>query len=203
MNRKLPQTLLLTSCIGLLSISSMAMAGSSETANVNCSDDSKLKDVWLDARIESAYLFNSSLNNFDIDTVVENGNVQLKGTVKSDIDRNLAEEIAKSLDGVTSVDNELVVKEDLNPETDNANAEDRKFGQMVTDATITAKVKTKLLANANISGTDINVDTENNVVMLTGQVESKVVKQLAEYIAKNTSGVQSVNSHLTVVESSS
>ena len=202
-NRKVRQTLLLTGCIGLLSVNSMAMAGNSETGDANCAGDSTLKDVWVDARLESAYLFNPHLNNFGIITEVENGNVQLIGIVKSDIDKDLAEEIAKSLDGVTSVDNELVVKKDLATETITANTEDRKFGQMVADATITAKVKSKLLANDNIAGTEIDVDTENNVVSLTGQVESQVEKQLAEYIARNTSGVASVNSHLTVVTSSS
>ncbi len=74
---------------------------------------------------------------------------------------------------------------------------------MVADATITAKVKTKFLANENNSGTDIDVDTEDNVVSLTGQVESRDEKQLAEYIVKNTLSVASVNIHPTVVKSSS
>jgi hyperosmotically inducible protein len=202
-NRKLLQSMLSTTCIGLLAFSAMAIAGNSETADVNCADDSKLKDAWTDARLESAYFFNPHLNNFGITTEVENGNVRLNGTVRSEIDKDLAEEIAKSLDGVVAVENELVVKEEPSPETVVVNSEDREFGQMVTDATITAKVKTKLLANANIAGTEIDVDTENNVVMLTGQVESRVEKQLAEYIARNTSGVLSVNSHLTVAASSS
>jgi osmotically-inducible protein OsmY len=201
-NRKLRQSMLSTACIGLLAVNAMAIAGNSETADVNCADDSKLKDAWTDARLESAYFFNPHLNNFSITTEVENGNVRLNGTVRSEIDKDLAEEIAKSLDGVVAVENVLEVKEEPNPEKV-VNTEDREFGQMVTDATITATVKTKLLANANIAGTEIDVDTENNVVMLTGQVESRVEKQLAEYIARNTSGVQSVNSYLTVVESSS
>lgn len=203
-NATMMKTLWLTCCIGMLSASTMAVAGDSGTANANCTNDSKLKDVWVEARLESAYLFNPNLNNFDINTSAENGKVQLTGEVKSDIDKDLAGEIAKSLDGVTAVENDLEVKADLDPDTANGNKEDRRFGQVVTDATITAKVKTKLLANDNISGTDIDVDTENNVVSLTGTVGSAVQKQLAEYIAKNTSGVKSVNSsHLAIIDSTS
>lgn len=203
-NATMMKTLWLTCCIGMLSASTMAVAGDSGTANSNCTNDSKLKDVWVEARLESAYLFNPNLNNFDINTSAENGKVQLTGEVKSDIDKDLAGEIAKSLDGVTAVENDLEVKADLDPDTANGNKEDRRFGQVVTDATITAKVKTKLLANDNISGTDIDVDTENNVVSLTGTVGSAVQKQLAEYIAKNTSGVKSVNSsHLAIIDSTS
>lgn len=203
MNETLKRTLLLAGCVGMLSVGSVAMAENGESAQANCNDDSKLKDVWVEARLESAYLFNPNLNNFGIDTTAENGKVRLTGEVKSDIDKDLAGEIAKSLDGVTAVDNDLVVKSDLDPETAGVNTEDRKFGQVVADATITAKVKTKLLTNGNVSGTDIDVDTENNVVSLTGTVDSEAEKQLVEYIAKNTSGVQSVKSHLAIVESTS
>jgi len=203
-NSKTMQTLWLTCCIGLLSASSMAIAGNGESASANCTGDSKLKDVWVEARLESAYLFNPNLNNFGITTHAENGTVRLTGEVKSDIDKDLAGEIAKSLDGVTTVENDLEVKANLDQETANGNDADRKFGQVVADATITAKVKTKLLANDNISGTDIDVDTENNVVSLTGKVKTAVQKQLAEYIARNTSGVKSVNSsHLAIIDAAS
>ena len=204
MNGTKIQTLLLTGCIGFLIYSSMAIAANTESTNANCADDSTLRDVWVEARLESAYLFNPNLNNFGISTRAENGKVQLTGEVKSDIDKDLAGEIAKSLDGVTSVENNLEVKADLDPKTASVNSADRKFGQVVADATITAKVKTKLLANDNISGTDIDVDTENNVVSLTGTVGSAVEKQLAEYIARNTSGVKSVNSsHLAITDTAS
>jgi osmotically-inducible protein OsmY len=127
---------------------------------------------------------------------VKNGEVMLTGTVRSDIDRDLAEEIAKSLDGVKSVGNSLEIKEDVQgpglPESDT------DFLQKVKDATTTAQVKTRLIGNENISAGDIDVDTRNDVVRLSGKVRSDTEKQLAEFIARNTSGVRSVANELEI-----
>jgi osmotically-inducible protein OsmY len=156
-------------------------------------------DFWLDTRLETAYLFNPHLNNLTIDTEVENGNVMLTGTVRSDIDRDLAEEIARSLDGVKSVANSLEVRPDA--EASHASETDIDFFQKVSDATTTAQVKTRLIMNGNIPAADIAVETENDVVRLSGTVGTDTERQLAEFIAKNTSGVASVTNEISLRQS--
>lgn len=79
---------------------------------------------------------------------------------------------------------------------DSAKSED----QPVTDATITAKIKAQLLVNDTTSGFDINVDTERGAVTLSGSVASREAKDVAEHIAENTEGVQSVKNQLEVVQ---
>jgi osmotically-inducible protein OsmY len=161
-----------------------------------CEQSVATDDKWLAMRLETAYLFNPHLNNLSIGTEVKNGNVMLSGTVRSEIDRDLAEEIARSLDGVKSVGNALEVREDTEP---SALAEsDTDFLQKVKDATTTAQVKTRLIGNGNISAGEIDVDTENNVVRLSGEVGSDTERQLAEFIARNTAGVQSVSNELGI-----
>ena len=151
-------------------------------------------------RLETAYLFNPHLNNLAIDTNVENGKVQLSGTVRSEIDRDLAAEIAKSLDGVESVDNDLEVRDEVE-EKQLAEA-DQGFLQKVKDATTTAQVKTRLIGNENVSASDIDVDTDNSIVRLSGAVRSDAERQLAELIARNTAGVRSVENELEIRRSS-
>ena len=153
-------------------------------------------DQWLEMRLETAYLFNPHLNNLSIGTEVKNGNVMLSGTVRSEIDRDLAEEIARSLDGVKSVGNALDVREDT--EQPGLAESDTDFLQKVKDATTTAQVKTRLIGNGNIIAGEIDVDTQNNVVRLSGEVGSDTERQLAEFIAKNTAGVQSVSNELEI-----
>ena len=68
----------------------------------------------------------------------------------------------------------------------------------VDDATTTAMVKSKLLADPQIKGTKIDVDTRGDVVTLSGTVASKEQKQLAEQIAKNTGDVKQVKNQLVV-----
>ncbi len=162
--------------------------------------ESAIKDAWLHGKLESALLFNEHLNNFSIDTDVKHGIAYLKGAVESDIDRDLAGEIAKSINGVTEVENELVVdKAQATMSQNNEAAQERQgFKQSVGNATLTARVKSKLLMNGNTGGMAINVDSEKGVVTLSGEVKSSEEKDLAVKLASNTSGATSVTDELVV-----
>lgn len=73
-----------------------------------------------------------------------------------------------------------------------------KAGAVFDDATITAKVKTALIAEPGLKGMAIDVDTSNNVVSLTGAVQSDAAKMQAEQIARRTEGVKEVKNNLTI-----
>jgi osmotically-inducible protein OsmY len=159
-----------------------------------------IKDAWLQGKLESALLFNEYLNSFAINTEVNNGVASLQGTVESDIDRDLAGEIAESIEGITKVNNELAVDKAKTQAAKNSkDAEQREgFKQSVLNATLTARIKTQLLMNGNTSGTAINVDSKDGAVTLSGIVESDQERELAVRIASNTNGAQSVNDQLMV-----
>lgn len=159
-----------------------------------------IKDAWLDGKLESAYLFNEHLSPFDIDTDVNNGVVHLTGSVESEIDRDLAGEIAKSIDGVSDVKNDLAIDKAKarTARDDDASHESSSFKQSVSNATLTAKVKTQLLANSNTSGMAVNVDSDSGNVTLSGTVDSDEEKELIARIAANTSGADSVDNQLMV-----
>ena len=77
------------------------------------------------------------------------------------------------------------------------NAADRA-GRATSDAAITSKVKASLVAEKDLSGMEINVDTEKGVVMLSGFVESKAEADKAVRVAKGVEGVTSVKSAIKV-----
>ncbi|MDR6984956.1 Osmotically-inducible protein OsmY, contains BON domain [Rheinheimera pacifica] len=151
------------------------------------------KDAWIDGKAETTLMLNGNLNSFDINTDVKNGKVTLTGKVKSDVDKALAEELIENLDGVTGVDNQLTVVNS----GQNANS---KEGSALKDAKIATVVKTRLLFESEVSGTSINVDAENGVVTLHGEVDSDAEKDLAVAIAKNTSDVSRVVDKLQVAK---
>ncbi len=184
-----------TAVIGIMSAPVLVTAGESEQAHEEYTD-SKMRDAWLDGKLEAAYLLNQHLNSFTIDTKVKNGTAYLSGTVESDIDRDLAVEVAKGIKGINSVENNLTV--DPDDARANENEEGRKFAQRVDDATTTAAVKSKLMANSNVKGLAIDVDTHYDVVTLSGKVRSSEEKDLAEQLAKNTGDVKDVNNELIV-----
>ncbi|HEY3158572.1 MAG TPA: BON domain-containing protein [Vicinamibacterales bacterium] len=73
-----------------------------------------------------------------------------------------------------------------------------KTGEVLTDAAVTSEVKTKFLAEPGVSGLNINVDTTNGVVTLTGMVKSQAEANKAMTIARNSKGVKRVVNHLKV-----
>ena len=159
-------------------------------------------DAWLDGKLETTLLFNENLNSFDIDTKVKNGTAWLKGSVESDIDRDLAEEVAKSIEGIDEVRNELTVDAKAKEKAKQSKdfAADWEWREAIMNATLTAKVKSKLLMNEHTSGLDINVDSAQGVVTLTGEVDSEQEADLAEQIAANTEDAREVNNRLMVSE---
>jgi osmotically-inducible protein OsmY len=64
--------------------------------------------------------------------------------------------------------------------------------EATADAAITAKVKTKFLADSSIAGLKIDVDTKDNVVTLSGTVASAAEKKRAVEVARATDGVKRV-----------
>jgi hyperosmotically inducible protein len=71
-------------------------------------------------------------------------------------------------------------------------------GNAISDSAVTAKVKTALLADDNVKGLKIDVDTNNGVVSLSGTADTQANMARAETVAKGIEGVKSVQNRLTV-----
>lgn len=161
-------------------------------------DHSAVHDAWVKGKVEMALLLNGYLNSFRIHTDVKGSAVTLTGAVDSDIDSDLAEQVALGVSGVDAVHNELKVDPEPSAKAADEHADERKLTQRIKDATTTARVKSKLLMNHNVAGTRINVDTTNNVVTLNGEVNSGEERDLAYKLAKNTSDVTAVKDRLEI-----
>lgn len=66
------------------------------------------------------------------------------------------------------------------------------------NAAMTAKIKSKMALDDSVKALDINVDTANGMVTLTGTVHSEAERTRAVQLARETAGVTSVNDRLTV-----
>ncbi|HEV8471420.1 MAG TPA: BON domain-containing protein [Methylomirabilota bacterium] len=71
-------------------------------------------------------------------------------------------------------------------------------GENIDDATITASVKAKLVADKPANLTRVDVDTNNATVYLNGTVDSAEQKARAEQLAWQAKGVKSVVNNLQV-----
>ncbi|WP_395505378.1 BON domain-containing protein [Ectopseudomonas hydrolytica] len=66
-------------------------------------------------------------------------------------------------------------------------------GQAVSDTWITSKVKSTFIADQNLSGLDIKVETNQGVVSLSGTVATDAERDLAIAKAKEIEGVRDVS----------
>ncbi|HEU4368148.1 MAG TPA: BON domain-containing protein [Methylomirabilota bacterium] len=71
-------------------------------------------------------------------------------------------------------------------------------GQSIDDATITAGVKSRLVADKAANLTRVDVDTNNGTVYLNGTVDTPEQKAKAEQLAWQAKGVRSVVNNLQV-----
>jgi len=73
-------------------------------------------------------------------------------------------------------------------------------GQSIDDATITASVKSRLVADKAANLTRVDVDTNHGTVYLNGTVDTPEQKAKVEQLAWQTKGVRSVVNNLQVAK---
>jgi len=112
--------------------------------------------------------------------------VKLSGFVDNANDRSRAVAAARSVDGVKSVQNDIAI------------GSSSSAGEVIDDSILTAKVKTALIASPDTKAHQINVETKDGVVQLSGFVDSNTAKSAATTVAKSVTGVKDVNNELSV-----
>ena len=74
----------------------------------------------------------------------------------------------------------------------------QSVGSQISDSSITATVKSKMIADSDVKAHNIDVNTEHGVVFLLGRVNSQHEKDHAERIARSLDGGRDVVNHLEV-----
>lgn len=154
--------------------------------------------------IEGALTYHPNLVIARIQVDVDKGHAQLKGIVDSHVGRALAEELAANVKGIRSVSNQLrVAPEYFSRQKEETYKEKTYSGEVInrrlSNVTISNKVKSQLLANRVTSGMHVEVETDNRVVTINGQVRSEAEKALTYWIVKNTQGVRTVINNLDIL----
>jgi hyperosmotically inducible periplasmic protein len=165
-------------------------------------------DPGITTAVKSKLAADDTVKAYQIDVDTRDGVVTLTGTVPTAAARDRAVQLARETDGVTRVEDRLTVDAagtiDERTEQEGRDMADRAgdaaagVGGAVTDASITAAVKTRLLADPDAAGLKIDVDTQDKVVTLTGTVATEAQKTAAGTIARDTTGVERVVNNLRV-----
>jgi osmotically-inducible protein OsmY len=153
-------------------------------------------DAGLTTKVKAKLAADEMVEATDINVDTKDKVVTLTGNVESQMAEDRALELARQTEGVASVVDNITVgmPEATSGMSDTAN----QAAGAVTDASITTAVKAKLLGDPDVSGLKIDVDTVNGVVSLTGTVPSEAERAEALRLARETSGVTSVEDRLKI-----
>jgi len=152
-------------------------------------DKALINDSFLTAKTKIALAADTRVHGRQVKVETQKGLVFIRGKVDSDEAKKAAEEIARGIEGVKDVKNELQVVAPSKREA----VEDK-------DDAITARVKKQIAKEPNLKNAGIGVQTNAGVVSLTGEVPDISTSAHASWTAWKVHGVKSVKNDLTLKE---
>ena len=164
-----------------------------------------LSDARITTAVQAKYYSDDRVGARSIDINTQNGAVTLHGVVPDEATRQQALSIARGVDGVTSVNDQLEVRTDtatLSPTPLRGEAEIGTSGHENNRAPawITTKIQAQYFLDPEVSPWNVDVTTASDgVVTLEGVVDSEQDKTEAVRIARETEGVTRVDDRLKVV----
>jgi hyperosmotically inducible protein len=167
-------------------VMSLAMVACASTRTQK-SPGEQVDDSVTTGRVKAALIADPVTKAHQIDVETFKGTVQLNGFVDTAASKDRASVVAKNTKGVTTVRNNLTVK-----------TTGRTGEQVVDDGAITAKVKAALAGDPRTKAHQVNVETREGKVQLSGFVDSSEAKSTAEELARAVDNVKSVDNELDV-----
>ena len=148
-------------------------------------------DAWITTKVKTALLFHRNVSASGTTVTTVGGIVTLTGVADSAAQRELTTEYAKDIDNVVSVNNEMTIT--TTPAIPSAT-----MGDKIDDASITAQVKSTLLAHSSTSALHTSVSTTDGVVTVGGIAKNDAERSLVTKLATDITGVLSVINNMTI-----
>lgn len=167
---------------GALAVASLAWLGCAGNRPVA----DQVSDATITAEVKTKITAQEGINPLSLDVDTRDGVVVLRGIVDDEQDRMGAERLARDTRGVVRVVNELQL------------GDEHDLERVANDATVSARVKARIAANPVVDALDIDVDTLQGIVTLSGVVDDESERSSAELVARDTPGVRDVRNELEV-----
>ncbi len=159
-------------------------------------------DLGITTKVKSRLETDRNINAAQIQVATQNKVVTLSGAVDSPATKERAVTVARGVEGVVDVVDNLSVSTAVAampaPGSEASAGAPDTPGGAPNDTAITQAVKEKLLKQPETSAEKIDVDTHQGVVTLSGKVKTPEEKDQVIQIARSTEGVQRVEDRLTV-----
>ena len=154
-------------------------------------------DLGITTKVKSRLDTERSVNASQITVTTKKQVVTLSGPVDSPASKQRAVTVARGVEGVKDVVDDMTVSTAVAAMPSSAAG----TNAAPSDSAITQAVKQNLSAEPATAAEQIQVQTEDGVVTLTGTVKSDEEKQHVVQIARGTEGVQRVEDKLAVASS--
>ena len=171
----------------LLSFLAIALALSlSVPAHASKSAGTVVDDNTINASVKANLIGSKQTKARHINVETYKGVVQLSGFAATQAEKDEAGKIAKAVDGVKDVRNDIAI------------APDTAFGQKFDDSVTTGKVKAALIDTKDVKSGAINVETRGGIVQLSGFVPNDAMRDKAGKVAEKVEGVKQLDNVLQI-----
>ena len=144
-------------------------------------------DSWITSKTKIALFADERVKGTQVSVDTQKGVVHLRGKVDSEEAKTAAADVAKNIEGVQSVKNDLQVVSPAVRKEVNANDKD-----------IDKAVEARMKRDTQLKKVDVRADS--GVVTLTGEVPTITASAKASEQARAVPGVKSVKNELTVAQ---
>ena len=188
---KSKQTMMVALVAGLMAVAPLTAGAQDKTDKAvdktkSVTQDAKVAvtDSWVTSKTKIALFADDRVKGSEVKVETKDGVVHLRGKVDSAEAKAAADSIAKGIDGVKSVKNDLQV---VSPGA-------RKAVE-AKDADIAKAVESRVKRESDLKKVDVRADS--GVVTLTGEVPTITASAKASEVARGVNGVRSVKNELT------
>jgi len=150
-----------------------------------------MSDSWMTSKTKIALFSDDRVKGRQVHVETKDGMVYLRGKVDSSEAKAAATDVAKGIDGVKNVKNELQVV-----------APGARAAVEADDKQIYKNVEQRFKQDPQLKNAKIDAKVDAGVVVLTGEVKSIDTSARASEIARSVPGVRSVKNDLTFSRSS-
>lgn len=163
-------------------------AGTTNSTTANTTTiGTEIDDSVITSSVKSALMADPDIKSFDFKVETRKGEVMLSGFVDSQVQLDRAKAVTLTVSGVKGIQNNVTLK-----------GAPTTVGNAVDDSIITGKVKTALMADAQVKSLDISVVTRKDEVQLSGYVDNQAQITRAMDVARGVEGVRRVNNEMSV-----
>lgn len=162
-----------------------AGAGGYKAATDERSIGTMYDDTVIASKVKTRLISDEFVDSKHIDVDVLSGVVYLIGVVKSSSQKRIAANIAMGTEGVRQVKNQLVIGS-------------TSTGKILDDMILTSKIKAELIKTKNVRANNVDVDSNNGVVTLTGIVRSESEKNKILRVTRIVAGNRKIVDNISV-----